>query len=83
MGSDPKGGKGKEGKGGFQGNCLHCGAWGHRLNECRKKDADVAKGKGKAQGSTWDLGWNSPDKGKGKGKKGSWKGAWGKGGEGA
>ena len=31
----------KGNKGGFQGNCLYCGAWGHRLNECRKKDADM------------------------------------------
>ena len=85
---NPIGGKGKEGKRGFQGKCLYCGVWGHRLNECRKKDADVAKGKGKAQGSMSDLGWKFPglNKGKGEGKKGSWnggKGSLGNGGKGA
>ena len=36
-----KGGKGtgqKGGKGGFQGNCHYGGVFGHRINECRKKD---------------------------------------------
>ena len=68
--------------GGVQGNSLYCGTWGHRLNECRKKTADMEKGTGKGTGQ----GWNSPNYGKGKGKdqKGSWKGkgAWGKGGKG-
>ena len=57
--------------GGFQGTCHYCGIYGHRINECRKKDADVAKGKGKSQGAPWDLGWTPPNKGKGKGKKGA------------
>ena len=34
---------------GFQGNCLYCGVWGHRLNGCRKKTADMEKGKGKSK----------------------------------
>ena len=41
----PKGGKGsgaKGTKGSFKGNCYYCGVPGHRLNECRKKDADMA-----------------------------------------
>ena len=64
-------GKGKNGKGGFQGTCHYCGVYGHRINECRKKDADM-KGKGKGQDTTWSS--PSPDKGKGKGQKGFWKG---------
>ena len=40
------GGKGFGGKG-FNGTCHHCGEFGHRLNECRKKDAEMSKGKGK------------------------------------
>ena len=32
-------GKGK----GFKGQCFHCGQYGHRLSECQKKDADIAK----------------------------------------
>ena len=39
-------GKGK----GFKGQCFHCGQYGHRLSECRKKDADMMKGKGKSKG---------------------------------
>ena len=58
--------KGGKGKGGYQGNCLHCGAWGHCLNECRKKDADM-KGKGKGQGPKSDLGWSPQNPSKGKG----------------
>ncbi len=78
-GSAPKGGKGKDGKGKFQGNCLCCGIWGHRLNECHKKTADMEKGKGKGM----EPGWTPPAyKGKGKEQKGKGKGAWGKGGKG-
>ena len=56
-------GKGKPGKGAaspaaaakggspsaeFQGTCRHCGHWGHRLSECRRYTAEMAKnGKGK------------------------------------
>ena len=85
-----KGGKGKEGKGSkgsFPGTCYHCGAYGHRVSECRKKDAEM-KGKGKGQGFQQTPVWGNPNpfKGKGKGNKGAWspgKGAWGKGGKGA
>ena len=69
-------GKGKHGKGGFQGTCHYCGVYGHRINECRKKDADM-KGKGKGQDVAWFP--PSPNKGKGKGQKGFWKGGKGKG----
>ena len=80
-----KGNKGPGGKSkgkGFQGMCLYCGVWGHRLNERRKKTADMEKGKGK--GAMGDSGWGfpNPGKGKAKGTKGFWnpgKGAWGKG----
>ncbi len=83
-GPNSKGGKGKDGKGGFQGTCHYCGIYGHRINECHKKDADM-KGKGKGQEGMPPPGWN-PFKGKGKGNKGAWSpgtGAWGKGGKGA
>ena len=67
-----KGGKGKgKGKGGFKGNCYYCNKPGHRLNECRQKDEDMAaKGKGgKGKGM-----YNG--KGKGSFGKGGSKGAW-------
>ncbi len=51
------------GAGQFQGNCNHCGIWGHRLAECRKRDQELGK-KGGAKG----------DKGAGKGGKGGPKG---------
>ena len=35
-------GKGK----GFKGQCFHCGQFGHRVAECRKKDFQMMKGKG-------------------------------------
>ena len=83
-----KGNKGPGGKSkgkGFQGNCFHCGVWVHRLNECRKKTADMEKGKGK--GATPDLGWNFPDPGKGEGSAqrilDPWQGGFGKGGYGS
>ena len=75
MGKGPgKGNKGpgqKGSKGGFPGNCNYCGVFGHRINECRKKDADM-KGKGKGQGQQQSPGWGSPSppNGKGKGQKG-------------
>ena len=47
MGKGPgKGGKGsgwKGIKGSFQGHRFHCGAQGHRISECRKKDADMQR----------------------------------------
>ena len=67
-------GKGKNGKGGFQGTCHYCGVYGHRINECRKKDADM-KGKGEGQDLSQGQGWTPiiHTKGKGNGqKKGSW-----------
>ena len=39
-----KGSKGpgpKESKGRFVANCYHCGVAGHRISECRKKDAEM------------------------------------------
>ena len=41
-----KKGEGKGGKGGeqFDGCCFYCGTYGHRLNQCKKKDRDVANG---------------------------------------
>ena len=66
-GKGDKGG-GKGGGGGhaevekFDGNCNYCGKYGHRLNQCRQKDADM-KEKGGGKGKSG-----------GKGKKGGWKG---------
>ncbi len=58
------------GKGGthtFDGTCNHCGHYGHRLSECRKRDAEVAKGgggkggsKGKAGGKSGATGGKGP-----------------------
>ncbi len=52
---------------GFQGNCNHCGIWGHRKNECRKLDQELGK-KGGAKGGAGGA------KGAGKGGKGGPKG---------
>ena len=75
-----KGVKGKgKGKGKFQGNCHHCGKYGHRVNECWAKDQEM-KGKGKGQGAGNQKGeyqkggyggWNG--KGQSKGAQ-AWKG---------
>ena len=35
-------GKGKGVGGGFPGNCDHCGKYGHRMRDCRIKDAEMA-----------------------------------------
>jgi hypothetical protein len=68
------GGKGKGGT--FNGNCNHCGKFGHRASECYQKDKDMneyRKGLGKGGGK-------GPG-GKGYGGKGpQQKGGWGKGG---
>ena len=92
-----KGGKDGRGKGGkFDGECSHCGMYGHRLRDCYKKDREMqawragsGKGGGKSQYG-WGNGWNTSGKGgyqpkgwKGDGGKGGWKGkAYGKGNEG-
>ena len=60
-----KGGKSsspKGGKGGFQGNCHHCGTYRHRINECRKKDADMTC-KGEGQGQQQGPGCGNPNPG--------------------
>ncbi len=45
--SSSPGGGGKGGKGGtFDGTCHHCGKYGHRKNECRFLDAELAKQRG-------------------------------------
>ena len=46
-----KGGKGKTGagaKGGFHGECYHCGEWGHSQRWCEKRLAEEQRGKGTA-----------------------------------
>ena len=55
-GKGKKGGLGKGGPKGakgapkvFDGECNHCGAWGHRLADCRKLSAELAKGGGKGK----------------------------------
>ena len=45
---------GFKGSAGFQGACHYCGAYGHRENECRKKQADVRDG---AVGRNAQQGW--------------------------
>ena len=73
-GGNPKG-FGKGGKGRFEGNCSHCGAYGHRLRECWKKDKEMnewraTKGKGKGKGGdAWGGKGGYEPKGKG-----GWKG---------
>ncbi len=66
-----KGAQGKPGPGAaapkpkFEGNCNHCGIWGHRKQDCRRLNDELGKGgKGGAKG----------DKGAGKGGKGGPKG---------
>ncbi len=61
-------GKGAAGAG-FNGNCNHCGHWGHRRSECRKLDQELAKGPGKGA-----KGGAGGPKGAGKGGKGGAKG---------
>ena len=71
---------GKGGKGRFEGNCSHCGVYGHRMNQCWKKDREMeewrnGKGKGKGNGEGQKGGFGKGGypayggwKGKGKGK---------------
>ena len=78
-GKGNKGG-GKGGKGRFEGNCSHCGVYGHRMNQCWKKDKEMdewrnGKGKGKSSGEGQKGGYGKGGypayggwKGKGKGK---------------
>ena len=64
-----KGDKGK-GKGGVQGNCSHCGLFGHMKRNCRKLDAEMnayraqngkggGKGKGKGYQGRPENNWNN------------------------
>ena len=79
-----KGAKGQKGggkgKGQFDGTCHYCGIYGHRINECRKKDWDVQNGgKAKGKGANFQKGFGG-EKGFGKGgKKGGSPKGWGKG----
>ena len=70
-------GKGKGGGGRFEGNCSHCGLYGHRMNQCWKKDEEMnawraqqGKGDGKGKGKSQGKGWGQQFKPKGKGKGG-------------
>ena len=69
-------------KGGFPGKCHHCGQFGHKISECRKKDEEVAKkeekekAKSAGRGNTysWSPWWQGEHPGKGWNQKGghSW-----------
>ena len=76
-GKGGKGGKGDKGKGDaqFDGVCYYCGKYGHRTNQCRKKDADM-KGMGKRgyKGGQLRKGGGFQPKGKGLDGKGQGKG---------
>jgi hypothetical protein len=68
---------------GFAGNCHYCWKFGHRMNECHQKTADMAKSKGKGfdqdkgKGKGNDSGFKGYGKGNGsKGDKGYGKGPW-------
>ncbi len=64
---DKGAGKGEGGSSQFQGTCNHCGIWGHRLSDCRKRTLELGK-KGGAKGD------KGAGKGAGKGGKGGPKG---------
>ena len=77
------GGKGKGfGKDGgktgarFDGNCHHCGVYGHAIRDCWKKNEEM---KGKGKGKDGGFGSYGPSKGKGKGADFGGKGGYGKG----
>ncbi len=66
-GSDKGKSKGKgSGKGTFDGNCKHCGKYGHKADACwsnlANKDAmEKGKGKGKGKGTRmYALEWHTP-----------------------
>ena len=43
-------------KGGFPGKCHHCGQFGHKISECRKKNEEEAKKGGKGKGkNSWEY----------------------------
>jgi len=77
-------GGGKGGKGGktgkyFEGECSHCGKYGHRLRDCWVKDKEMEEYRGSKGGGKG----NGGGKGKGQGGKGDswpgkggWKGGW-------
>ena len=76
-----QGGKNGGGKGQFQGNCSHCGVWGHVKRNCRKLDREMeeyragkGKGKGDGKGQQYGKGGYEP--------KGWGKGGWYSGGKG-
>ena len=51
LGNDESGFHALNGNGkGFEGQCFHCGQYGHRVAECRQKDIEMMKGKGKNRG---------------------------------
>ena len=67
-----------EGKGAkFDGICHHCGIYGHRMNECRKKDEAMRKGGCEAYGGILGNGSFGGFGGKGKGKDGGKGGKYG------
>ena len=87
----PKGrGKGQsykgKGKGGFDGNCLWCGRYGHRLSDCRDYTGHLqrggaplpkGKGKGKSEQVKGFTGYGGKGGEKGKSAKGQQQQPWG------
>ncbi len=49
----------------FQGYCNHCSNWGHRLSDCRKRDAELGKSGGKGGPKGKASGKGGPTGGKG------------------
>lgn len=62
---------GGKGKGKFDGNCNHCGKYGHRASNCWQKDKEMAEwrggGKGAEKGKGFEKGYEKGFKGGGKG----------------
>ena len=71
---------GGKGKGRFGGTCHHCGKPGHRMSECRLKDAEMKRMRGE-KGDTKGgyKGYQGGYQGGGKGYKGKGENQWGKG----